>query len=128
MISVLVSAYFCFATLEQFLVYDFRINIIVNLAVYFIPACVFFAVKNDVDICGSERLAAIEDAAFRKTYGNFVAAFTGGVSLEDFFYIRTFFTVDKDLFLLGVVAVIESTCTMQSFYSSFSLSASCLLR
>ena len=128
MISVLVSAYFCFATLEQFLVYDFRINIIVNFAVYFISSRIFFAVKNNVNVCRAERLTAIEDAAFRKTYGNFVAAFTGGVSLEDFFYIRTFFTVDKDLFLLGVVAVIESTCTMQSFYSSFSLSASCLLR
>ena len=84
--------------------------------------------KNDVDICGTERLAAIEDTAFRKTYGNFVTAFTCGVSLEDFFYDRTFFAVDKDLFLLGVVAVIEFPCTMQSFYSSFSLSASCLLR
>lgn len=85
MISVSVSVYFCFATLEQFLVYDFRINIIVNLAVYFIPACVFFAVKNDVDICGSERLTAIEYTAFGKTYCNFVAAFACGIPFKYLF-------------------------------------------
>ena len=95
---------------------------------YFIPACVFFTVKNDVNICGAERLAAIEDATFCKTYGDFITTFTGGISLENFFYDRTFFIVDKDFFLLGIVAVIEFACTMQSFYTSFSLSASCFLR
>lgn len=84
--------------------------------------------ENNVNICGAERLAAIKDTAFGKTYGNFVTAFTGGVSLEDFFYHRTFFAVDKDFFLFGVVTVIEFPCTMQSFYSSFSLSTSCFLR
>lgn len=84
--------------------------------------------KNDVNICGGERLAAIEDATFRETYSDFVTAFTCGVSLEYFFYDRTFFAVDKDFFLLGIVTVIEFTCAMQSFYSSFSLSASCFLR
>ena len=95
---------------------------------YFIPACVFFAVKNNVNICGAERLAAIENTAFCKTYGDFVTAFTCGISLEYFFNDRTFFAVDKDFFLLGVVAVIEFARAMQSFYSSFSLSASCFLR
>ena len=128
MIAVTVGVYFCFATLEQFLVDNFRINIIVNFAVYFISSRIFFTVKNNVNICCAERLAAIEDAAFCKTYGNFVTAFTGGISLENFFYDRTFFAVDKDFFLLGVVAVIEFTRAMQPLYPSFSLSASCFLR
>ena len=94
----------------------------------YIFARVFFAVKNNVNICRAKGLTAIEYTAFGKTYCNFVTAFTCGISLEYFFYDRTFFAVNKDFFLLGIVAVIEFACTMQSFYTSFSLSASCFLR
>ena len=72
---------------------------------YFISSRIFFTMENNVNICGAEWLAAIEDTAFRKTYGNFVTAFTGGVSLEDFFYHSCLLRVDYHLFAVPIISV-----------------------
>ena len=85
MITVTVSVYFCFATLKSLRFDDSGINIIVNLAVQRVFSRVFFAVKNNVNICRAERFTAIEYTAFGKTYCNFVAAFACGIPFKYLF-------------------------------------------
>ena len=112
MVAVAVSVYLLFASFVQLRLYYSRIYIIVNFAVQFISARVFFAVQDNINICRSKRLSTIKNTSFGKVFGNFFASFAGSISFKYFFDNRTFFFVNIDFFLFGIIPVIKFTCTV----------------
>lgn len=107
MVAIAVGVYPLFATLEEFRLYDARVDVVVNFSVQDISARVLLGVQNYIDVGGVERLASVEDTALGEADGDFVSALTGSVSFKDLFDDGTFLFVDIHFFVLGVVSVIE---------------------
>ena len=107
MVAIAVGVNSLLATLEEFRLYDARVDVVVNFSVQFISARVLFGVQYHIDVGGAERLASVEDTTLGEAYGDFVSALTGGVPFKDFLNDGAFLFVDIHLFVLGVVAVVE---------------------
>ena len=108
MVAVAVGVNSLLATLEEFRLYDARVDVVVNFSVQFISARVLLGVQYHIDVGGAERLASVEDTTLGKTDGDFVSALTGSVSFKDLLDDGTFFFVDIHLFVFGVVAVFSN--------------------
>ena len=107
MVAVAVGVYPLLATLEEFRLYDARVDVVVNFSVQDISACVLLGMQDNVNVSCAERFASVEDTALGEADGDFVSALTGSVSFKDLLDDGTFFFVDIHLFVFGVVAVIE---------------------
>ena len=107
MVAVAVGVYPLLASLEEFRLYDARVDVAVNFSVQDISARVLLGVQYHIDIGGAERLASVEDTALGEADGDFVSALTGSVSFKDLLDDGTFLFMDIHLFVFGVVAVIE---------------------
>ena len=108
MVAVAVGVYPLLAPLEEFRLYDARVDVVVNFSVQFISARVFFGVQYHIDVGGTERLASVEDATRGEADGDFVSALTSSVPFKDLLDDGAFLFVDIHLFVLGIVAVVES--------------------
>ena len=108
MVAVAVGVYPLLATLEEFRLYDARVDVVVNFSVQFVSSRVFLRVQYHIDVGGAERLASVEDTTLGEAYGDFVSAFTGSVPFKYLFDDGAFLFVDIHLFVLGIVAVVES--------------------
>ena len=127
MVAVAVGVYPLLATLEEFRLYDARVDVVVNFSVQDISACVLFGVQYHIDVGGAERLASVEDTTLGKADGDLISALTGSVPFKDLLDDGTFLLVNIHLFVFGVVAVVESARAVQTFQARFPLSASGLL-
>ena len=107
MVAIAVGVYPLFATLEEFRLYDARVDVVVNFSVQFVSARVLLGMQYHIDVGGAERLASVEDTTLGKAYGDLVSALTGSVPFEDLLDNGAFLFVDIHLFVFGVVAVIE---------------------
>ena len=85
MVAVAVGIYPLLATLEEFRLYDARVDVVVNFSVQFVSACVLLGVQYHIDIGGTERLASVEDTALGEADGDLISALTGSVSFKDLF-------------------------------------------
>ncbi len=63
MVAVAVGVYPLLAPLEEFRLYDARVDVVVNFSVQDISARVLLGVQNYIDVDGAERLASVEDTA-----------------------------------------------------------------
>ena len=112
MVAVAVGVYPLLAPLEEFRLYDARVDVVINFSVQEISARVLFGVQDNVNVSRTEWFVPVEDATFGETDCDFVSAFTGSVPFKDLLDDGTFLFVDIHLFVFGVVAVIEFSCAV----------------